>query len=84
MPAQAACLDLLGVRGAAAEPGKNAQQLARSIAGAVLAGELSLMAALSTGTLTKSHMRLNRSSSNLASMSRSASSHSLDSGKANL
>jgi hydroxymethylglutaryl-CoA reductase (NADPH) len=84
LPAQSACLDLLGVRGAAAEPGKNAQQLARTIAAAVLAGELSLMAALSTGTLTSSHMRLNRSSSNLVSISRSHSALSLDTSKANL
>jgi len=65
LPAQAACLDVLGVRGSASQPGENAQQLARIVAGAVLAGELSLMAALAEGTLSKSHMRLNRSSNNL-------------------
>ncbi len=66
LPAQAACLDLLGVRGSSStRPGENAEQLARVVCGAVLAGELSLMAALAEGTLTKSHMRLNRSSNNL-------------------
>jgi hydroxymethylglutaryl-CoA reductase (NADPH) len=47
LAAQSACLDVLGVKGAhPAEPGKNAEMLARVVAGAVMAGELSLMAAL--------------------------------------
>ena len=59
---QASMLDLLGVRGANdASPGDNARQLARIIAAAVLAGELSLCAALAAGHLVRAHMQLNRS-----------------------
>ncbi|KAJ9073608.1 3-hydroxy-3-methylglutaryl-coenzyme A (HMG-CoA) reductase isozyme [Entomophthora muscae] len=59
--AQAACLDLLGVRGAhPTEPGSNARQLARVICAAVMAGELSLCSALAAGHLVKSHMAHNR------------------------
>ena len=44
---QAAMLDMLGVRGPhPTMPGSNAQKLARIVAAAVLAGELSLCAAL--------------------------------------
>lgn len=44
---QAAMLDMLGVRGPhPTSPGNNAQKLARIVAAAVLAGELSLCAAL--------------------------------------
>lgn len=43
-------------------PGANARLLATVIAGAVLAGELSLMSALAAGQLVKSHMKYNRSS----------------------
>ena len=47
LPAQSSCLDMLKVRGANHErPGAHARKLARIIAGAVLAGELSLMSAL--------------------------------------
>jgi hydroxymethylglutaryl-CoA reductase (NADPH) len=61
LPPQAACLDLLGVRGANVEkPGANAQRLARIIGAAVMAGELSLCAALAAGHLVKSHMAHNR------------------------
>jgi len=61
LPAQAACLELLGIRGShATTPGANAQQLARVVAGAVLAGELSLMSALTTNDLLSSHLKLNR------------------------
>eukprot|EP00003_Mantamonas_plastica_P030665 TRINITY_DN7708_c0_g1_i2.p1 TRINITY_DN7708_c0_g1~~TRINITY_DN7708_c0_g1_i2.p1 ORF type:complete len:498 (+),score=184.35 TRINITY_DN7708_c0_g1_i2:352-1845(+) len=63
LPGQAACLEMLGVRGANYdEPGRNAQNLARIIAGSVLAGELSLMSALAAGDLVKSHMEHNRAS----------------------
>ncbi|BFZ55493.1 3-hydroxy-3-methylglutaryl-coenzyme A (HMG-CoA) reductase isozyme [Savitreella phatthalungensis] len=59
---QAAMLDLLGVKGPHPDrPGDNAKQLARIIASACLAGELSLCAALAAGHLVKSHMILNRS-----------------------
>ena len=58
---QAAMLDMLGVRGAHTTPGANARQLARIIAAGVLAGELSLNAALAAGHLVKAHMQHNRS-----------------------
>ncbi|KAJ1993410.1 3-hydroxy-3-methylglutaryl-coenzyme A (HMG-CoA) reductase isozyme [Dimargaris cristalligena] len=58
---QAACLDMLGVRGAhPITPGANAQRLARIIAAGVMAGELSLCSALAAGHLVKSHMEHNR------------------------
>lgn len=64
---QAACLDMLGVRGAhTTKPGENANQLARVVCGTVLAGELSLMAALTAGHLVKSHLRHNRSTAQFA------------------
>jgi hydroxymethylglutaryl-CoA reductase (NADPH) len=48
---QAAMLDMLGVRGPhPTSPGSNAQKLARIVAAAVLAGELSLCAALAAVT----------------------------------
>ena len=59
---QSAMLDLLGVKGAhPTNPGDNARQLARIIAAAVLAGELSLNSALAAGHLVKAHMSHNRS-----------------------
>jgi len=59
---QAAMLDLLGVRGPhPTSPGANARQLARIIAAAVLAGELSLCSALAAGHLVSAHMSHNRS-----------------------
>uniref|UniRef100_A0A1L8DYA1 3-hydroxy-3-methylglutaryl coenzyme A reductase n=2 Tax=Nyssomyia neivai TaxID=330878 RepID=A0A1L8DYA1_9DIPT len=62
LPAQSACLDMLGVRGAhTMSPGENAKQLARIICATVMAGEISLMSALVTSDLVKSHMRHNRS-----------------------
>eukprot|EP01104_Vermistella_antarctica_P015877 TRINITY_DN5305_c0_g1_i1.p1 TRINITY_DN5305_c0_g1~~TRINITY_DN5305_c0_g1_i1.p1 ORF type:complete len:615 (+),score=110.77 TRINITY_DN5305_c0_g1_i1:230-2074(+) len=68
LPPQAACLSLLGCKGAGATPGENADRLAEVVCSTVMAGELSLMAALAVGDLAKSHLRLNRSSTNLASM----------------
>uniref|UniRef100_UPI0037E8DB1B 3-hydroxy-3-methylglutaryl-CoA reductase a n=1 Tax=Semicossyphus pulcher TaxID=241346 RepID=UPI0037E8DB1B len=63
---QQACLQMLGVQGACQDcPGENARQLARVVCGTVLAGELSLMAALAAGHLVKSHMTHNRSKLNL-------------------
>ncbi|XP_007243979.2 3-hydroxy-3-methylglutaryl-CoA reductase a [Astyanax mexicanus] len=63
---QQACLQMLGVQGASeAHPGENARQLARVVCTTVLAGELSLMAALAAGHLVKSHMTHNRSKANL-------------------
>ncbi|KAG1714719.1 3-hydroxy-3-methylglutaryl-coenzyme A reductase [Nymphon striatum] len=62
LPAQAACLKMLGVQGPKSDnPGENAKTLATIVCGTVLAGELSLLSALSSGHLVRSHMRLNRS-----------------------
>ncbi len=62
LTAQSACLDMMGVRGSnPTSPGANATQLARIVCAAVLAGELSLMSALTTGDLVRSHLRHNRS-----------------------
>jgi hydroxymethylglutaryl-CoA reductase (NADPH) len=59
---QRAMLDVLGIAGAhPTQPGANSQRLARIIAAAVMAGELSLMAALAAGHLIKAHMKHNRS-----------------------
>lgn len=64
LPAQAGCLDIAGVRGAAkgpeSSPGDNARKLASIVGSAVLAGELSLMAALAANHLVRSHMQHNR------------------------
>lgn len=62
LPAQGTCLEMLGVKGSnTAEPGANACQLAKIVCATVLAGELSLMSALTAGHLVKSHLRHNRS-----------------------
>lgn len=47
----------------------NAKKLASIICATVMAGELSLLAALAEGTLVKSHMRHNRSSQNVTANS---------------
>ncbi|KAJ2726403.1 3-hydroxy-3-methylglutaryl-coenzyme A (HMG-CoA) reductase isozyme [Coemansia sp. Benny D115] len=61
LPPQASCLDMLGCRGPNRDtPGANAQRLARIICAAVMAGELSLCAALASGDLVRSHIALNR------------------------
>ncbi|KAI8637232.1 3-hydroxy-3-methylglutaryl-coenzyme A reductase [Parasitella parasitica] len=61
LPPQQAMLDFLGVRGPhPTEPGANARRLARIICAAVMAGELSLCAALAAGHLVKAHMAHNR------------------------
>uniref|UniRef100_A0A671PR82 3-hydroxy-3-methylglutaryl coenzyme A reductase n=1 Tax=Sinocyclocheilus anshuiensis TaxID=1608454 RepID=A0A671PR82_9TELE len=66
LPAQHACLQMLGVHGSSDQcPGENSRTLARIVCATVLAGELSLMAALSAGHLVKSHMTHNRSKANL-------------------
>jgi len=63
LPGQGACLDILGVRGAnLVQPAENAKKLARIICATVMAGELSLSAALVNNDLVTSHMRHNRSS----------------------
>lgn len=55
---QKEALQILGVCGG--DEGKNKQRFAEYIAGAVLAGELSLLASLSTNTLAKAHQTLGR------------------------
>lgn len=64
LPAQAGCLDICGVRGASkgadSTPGDNSRKLALIVGSAVLAGELSLMAALAANHLVRSHMQHNR------------------------
>nr|XP_033785187.1 3-hydroxy-3-methylglutaryl-Coenzyme A reductase [Geotrypetes seraphini]XP_033785188.1 3-hydroxy-3-methylglutaryl-Coenzyme A reductase [Geotrypetes seraphini]XP_033785189.1 3-hydroxy-3-methylglutaryl-Coenzyme A reductase [Geotrypetes seraphini] len=63
---QQACLQMLEVQGASSKnPGENARLLARIVCATVLAGEISLMAALAAGHLVKSHMDHNRSKTNL-------------------
>ncbi|CAH0717061.1 unnamed protein product, partial [Brenthis ino] len=66
---QGACLEILGVRGAGARPAENSARLASLICATVLAGELSLMAALVNSDLVTSHMRHNRSTVNMQSVS---------------
>ena len=64
LAAQAACLRAMGCQGATPSevgaPGENAKQLARIVAAATLAGELSLLAALAANTLVAAHMQHNR------------------------
>mmetsp|Transcript_20110 Transcript_20110/g.43661 ORF Transcript_20110/g.43661 Transcript_20110/m.43661 type:complete len:622 (+) Transcript_20110:212-2077(+) len=60
LPAQSACLKAVGVKGGGENPGDNARQLAHVVAAAVLAGELSLMAALASNSLVAAHMTHNR------------------------
>lgn len=62
---QGACLDILGIRGVGTRPAENSARLASLICATVLAGELSLMAALVNSELVKSHMRHNRSNLNV-------------------
>lgn len=69
LPPQKSCLEMLGVQGTSSNhPGENGRQLARIVCASVLAGELSLMAALAAGHLVRSHMIHNRSTSNLSGM----------------
>lgn len=68
---QGAVLDMLGVKGAhPTSPGMNAQRLARIIAAAVMAGELSLLSALAAGHLVRAHLVHNRSQANTPNPSR--------------
>ncbi|KAK8479704.1 hypothetical protein V6N12_030566 [Hibiscus sabdariffa] len=70
LASQSACLNLLGVKGASKESaGANSRALATIVAGAVLAGELSLMSALAAGQLVKSHMKYNRSGKDVSNAS---------------
>ena len=66
LEAQSAGLDIIGCRGGGGgsgseyKPGDNAKQLAHVVASAVMAGELSLLAALAANTLVQAHMQHNR------------------------
>ncbi len=57
---QQECLSMLGVAGGGNPPGTNAKKLAEIICAAVLAGELSLVAAHATRDLAKAHATLGR------------------------
>lgn len=57
---QQECLQLLGVAGAGAVPGENALALSEIVAAAVLAGEVSLIAAQAAGHLARAHAQLGR------------------------
>lgn len=70
LASQSACLNMLGVKGASKEePGSNSRLLATIVAGAVLAGELSLMSAIASGQLVNSHMKYNRSCKDVTKIS---------------
>ena len=58
LSSQSSCLKLLGVHGS--DSGNNSSKLASIISSGVLAGEISLIASLSSGSLLSSHMKLNR------------------------
>lgn len=60
LPAQSEALSMMGLAGTGKPPGTNSKKLAEITAGAVLAGEISLLGAQAKGTLASSHMRLNR------------------------
>ncbi len=60
LPSQKECLSILGVDGPGEVPGANARKLAEIAAAAVLAGEISLLSALSRKELSSSHERLGR------------------------
>merc|ERR1712038_1431863 len=62
LKAQAACLGVIGCKGGGDVPGENARKLAHVVAAAVMAGELSLLAALAANTLVQAHMAHNRKS----------------------
>ncbi|SER53800.1 hydroxymethylglutaryl-CoA reductase (NADPH) [Natrinema salaciae] len=60
LPTQAEALDVLGLRGGGDPPGSNADALAEIIAVGALAGELSLLGALSSRHLASAHEDLGR------------------------
>jgi len=60
LPTQKEALKILGVYGSGDPPGTNAKKFAEIIAAAVLAGELSLLAALAAGHLAEAHKKLGR------------------------
>ena len=67
---QGAVLEMLGFKGAhPTQPGQNAQSLARLVAAACMAGELSLLSALAAGHLVRAHLVHNRSQANTPAVS---------------
>merc|ERR1712176_298376 len=60
LAAQGSCLEAIGCKGGGKTPGENAQKLAKVVAAATMAGELSLLAALAANTLVQAHMAHNR------------------------
>jgi len=62
LPTQREVLSIIGVQGGGNPPGSNAKKLAEVTAAAVLAGELNLLAALSTRELGRAHRKLGRNS----------------------
>ncbi len=60
LPTQRETLQILGVYGPGNPPGANAKKFAEIVAAVILAGELSLLAALSAGHLAEAHRRLGR------------------------
>jgi hydroxymethylglutaryl-CoA reductase (NADPH) len=83
MAAQGACLDIIGCQGANRKViGGNADSLARVVASTVLAGEISLCAALASGDLLKSHMELNRKPSTATTTTTTSAATTSSSGAA--
>jgi len=60
LSAQSACLKIIGCKGSGVKPGDNSKKLAHVVASATMAGELSLLAALSSNHLVQAHMQHNR------------------------
>lgn len=57
---QQSALSIMGIAGSGKPPGTNAKKFAEIIAGTVLAGELSLLSALSSHDLARAHRKLGR------------------------
>ncbi|AFK23298.1 hydroxymethylglutaryl-CoA reductase (NADPH) [Pyrococcus sp. ST04] len=60
VPTQREALEIMGVAGGGDPPGVNAKKFAEIVAGAVLAGELSLLAAIAAKHLARAHKMLGR------------------------
>ncbi|MCD6372327.1 MAG: hydroxymethylglutaryl-CoA reductase (NADPH) [Thermococcus sp.] len=60
VPTQREALSIMGVAGGGNPPGTNAKKFAEIVASAVLAGELSLLAAIAAKHLAKAHAELGR------------------------
>ncbi len=60
LPTQKEALEIMGCYGGGDPPGSNAKKFAEIVCSAVLAGELSLLAALAAHHLVEAHLRLGR------------------------